>query len=172
MPKERNGGTPKVMKRNKHAKTIAFFFGVMAVGTLLGKGVDGFMASKSIIKGDIYQGDGTEQGVVFAEAVPLEEQAKLPPEDIKEYIKWVFGKHGDEALAIVNCESRFHPNSVGGVGERGLFQVHPIHRKRIERLGYSWDDMFNPYKNVNVAYDIFKEQGWNPWTCKRVLEVN
>jgi len=156
------------MKRNKHTKTIAFFFGVMAVGTLLGKGVDGFMASNTVIKGDIYQGDGTEQGVVFAEAVPLEEREKLPPEDIKEYIKWVFGKHGEEALKVAYCESRFHANSVGGVGERGLFQIHPIHTQRIEKLGLSFDDMFNPYRNTDVAYNIFKEQGnWSAWSCAR-----
>lgn len=164
------GGTPKTMKRNKHTKTLVFFFGVTLFGTLLGRGIDGFMATKSVAKGETIRGDMEESAILVADIVPESERVKLPPTDIKGYIRYVFGKHTDEALAVAYCESRFHANSVGGVGERGLFQIHPIHTKRIEKLGLKFDDMFNPYRNTDVAYNIFKEQGWGPWTCKFVLK--
>lgn len=68
---------------------------------------------------------------------------------------------------IVRCESTFNPHAVGSAGERGLTQVHPVHRPRIEAMGFTWDDMFDPRANLDVAYSIWSEQGTRPWSCAR-----
>lgn len=71
------------------------------------------------------------------------------------------------ALRVARCESTMRPDAVGRAGERGLMQVHPVHRARIERLGYTWDQMLQPGPNLAVAHDLYREQGWRPWTCAR-----
>lgn len=68
-----------------------------------------------------------------------------------------------EALTVAWCESRFRPDAVGRLGERGLLQIHPVHMDRIRSLGYTWDDIFQVRLNVEVAYAIWKERGWRPW---------
>ena len=77
----------------------------------------------------------------------------------------------DTALRVFRCENGFdaygywRPGVIGGQGERGIAQIHPIHLERIHNLGYTWDDMFNPTANLAVAYSLFQEQGWEPWAC-------
>ena len=77
----------------------------------------------------------------------------------------------DTALYVFRCENGFdayeywRPDVIGGQGERGIAQIHPIHLERIHNLGYTWDDMFNPTANLAVAYSLFQEQGWEPWAC-------
>lgn len=71
-----------------------------------------------------------------------------------------------EWIGRIRCESTMNPRAVGSAGERGLTQIHPIHRQRIERLGFTWDDMFDPAANLTVAFDIYSEQGARPWSCR------
>ncbi len=68
------------------------------------------------------------------------------------------------ALAVARCESRLDPAAVGGAGERGLFQIHPVHAAW---LGPRWDALFDPVVNVAVAHEMWRTQGWRPWSCAR-----
>ncbi len=70
----------------------------------------------------------------------------------------------NNALAVMNCESGGNPNVTGAAGEWGLFQIHPVH---VARFGGA--NPYDPGTNVAVAYQIWSEQGWGPWSCKRVL---
>jgi len=64
----------------------------------------------------------------------------------------------------IRCESSWRPNVVNAEsGTAGLLQVHPVHRTRIERMGFSWLDMLSPSPNIAVAAAIWREQGWLPW---------
>ena len=54
-------------------------------------------------------------------------------------IRSVFGRNADAALRVARCESGFNTYAVGSAGERGLFQIHPIHRSWV-----NWGAMFNP----------------------------
>lgn len=29
--------------------------------------------------------------------------------------------------------------------------------------------LLNPYNNLNYARKLYESQGWEPWTCKKVL---
>lgn len=68
------------------------------------------------------------------------------------------------ALRVAHCESTMNPGAVGGAGERGLFQLHPVHAAR---FGERWELMFDPEVNIAAAHQLWSEQGWSPWTCAR-----
>lgn len=84
-----------------------------------------------------------------------------------------------KALAVASCESvRFRRDvvygpTVGGAGERGVFQIHPGHfdgRWGVEWLpaaaGVTWADMFDPAANTRAAWHLSKKgRNWGPWTC-------
>ena len=62
-----------------------------------------------------------------------------------------------EALAVAWCESRYDHSAVGRYGERGLFQVLP--------------QLWGPVPSdaagqVAQAYAIWRQHGWQPWTCQ------
>lgn len=70
----------------------------------------------------------------------------------------VFGPTAGAACRVAQCESGFDWNATGAAGERGIFQLHPVHG------AYS---SYDPYTNVSYAYQL--SQGgtnWGPWTCK------
>lgn len=62
----------------------------------------------------------------------------------------------DQALRVMACESGGNPNATGAAGERGLFQIHPLHR----------DSTYDPEGNVRAALRISGGYSWNAWTCK------
>lgn len=71
------------------------------------------------------------------------------------------------ATTVMLCESRGRAGAVNPAsGTIGLWQIHPIHRQRVERMGYTLADLTNPAVNLAVAYSIWAEQGWRPWSCK------
>lgn len=73
-----------------------------------------------------------------------------------------------EAAPVIECESGGNELAVGAAGERGLLQLHPVHQIRVEQLGYTWDQMFERYPNLHVAYTIWLRQSWWPWAyCGR-----
>lgn len=68
----------------------------------------------------------------------------------------------NEAFRIVDCETggTWNPLAVGALGERGLFQIHPIHFWRFDA-----DRLFDPEYNTWAAYQLYREGGWTPWSC-------
>ena len=69
--------------------------------------------------------------------------------------------------SLIECESNGDPNAVGKAGERGLFQVHPVNLDIVLQMHYTWDDMFNPKANLEVALEIWKRSGgsFRQWSC-------
>lgn len=97
-------------------------------------------------------------GVVRIEAVSIE--------DVKSYIAtkdWPV----EEALAIAKCESGFYEKAHGDrnldPSSYGVFQIRSFAgRPPVE-------DLMNYQKNIDWAYGMYVVQGWEPWTCKKVL---
>jgi hypothetical protein len=109
----------------------------------------------------------TENGVPSVEPPPTD--VPPPPPQIPltpmELVDQIFGWPGAQLVA---CESSWNRWAVGRFGERGLFQIHPVHRYGIvARMGYSWDDMFEVEPNIRVAVEIRYAQGLRAWTCWR-----
>jgi hypothetical protein len=100
---------------------------------------------------------------------PIETSAPVvevvPSGDLEQMICATFVDQCAKALSVVYCESRFDTNTVGAAGERGLFQIHPVHIPYLADRGLSWDSMFDPASNIAYAYDLYSRSGWGPWTC-------
>ena len=53
--------------------------------------------------------------------------------------------------------------ATGWAGERGIMQIAYDHIDRIQRLGFTWAQMYEVGPNLAVAYDLWLEQGEHPW---------
>jgi hypothetical protein len=85
--------------------------------------------------------------------------------DIEWAIHEAFGPAGAAAVAVARCESSMDPTAANGP-HAGLFQLSATwHQGRAARLGYAWSQMYQAVPNITVAYDLYSEQGWTPWTC-------
>ena len=115
---------------------------------VLALGVRGFCAAEAGAQ------EPREATVMYVYA--LDQPAVLMPEAM-----------AHDAYAVLACESRHDPNARNGVsGATGLFQLHPIHARRAQAMGYRWEQIVEPQANVDVATAIWREQGWSPWACK------
>jgi len=47
------------------------------------------------------------------------------------------------------------------VSSQGLFQIACFHP---DNLGYEYEDLLDPVKNIEMAYRIWESSGWRPWT--------
>ena len=67
----------------------------------------------------------------------------------------------DYAIAVAWCESKFDAHAYNPAsGASGVMQLIPFwHASRL-RPGESW---FDGATNVRVAYELWREQGWQPW---------
>jgi soluble lytic murein transglycosylase-like protein len=71
----------------------------------------------------------------------------------------VFGDRAADACYVAWHESSWRAGATGALGERGLFQIHPIHA----------DSTYDPYGNALAAYRL-SGGGYNwcrhwRWTC-------
>ncbi|MDE2031398.1 MAG: transglycosylase SLT domain-containing protein [Patescibacteria group bacterium] len=96
-------------------------------------------------------------------------------QDIRSYIKTIFGKDAQTACAIAHAESGYNPKAKLEwtlEDSNGIFQINlknkwgKVQYDRVpgatlqEKEQWLW----NPQNNTLVAYWIFKTSGWNPWT--------
>lgn len=75
---------------------------------------------------------------------------------------------GDDraVLRVIKCESGYDPRQKTG-SHWGLLQIGvKTHADRIRRLGYTAEQMLEVEPNLAVGWDLYREQGWRPWTCK------
>lgn len=71
----------------------------------------------------------------------------------------------DNALKVLNCESRGDPNAKSGTDDHGLFQIHA-------GLATYGQKIYDPEFNVKLAYNhYFKNRFWQPWVCARKLGI-
>ena len=82
------------------------------------------------------------------------------PDELRQYFELVGNEYDicPELLeSIAYYESRFIP-TVKNKKHYGLMQVNvKIHKDRIEKYGWTEDDMYDPYKNLMVAADYLAE---------------
>lgn len=135
--------------------------------------------------------EGVDRGLAFASEIvasplPLlaevEEQAQVSPEkdEIEAYIRTIFGKDARVAIAVSHNECspqhRDYPSCVLHTQAEysvGIFQInlynerHWIHAAKVpgETMDQKIEWLKNPYHNTLVAYKIFKDSGFHPWTA-------
>jgi soluble lytic murein transglycosylase-like protein len=70
----------------------------------------------------------------------------------------------DHALEIMACESGGNPDAKNPRSTaRGLFQI--LASLWAPHFGVSYDDLYMPDLNVELARKIYDIQGWDAWTC-------
>ena len=71
-----------------------------------------------------------------------------------------------KAIDIAQKESKLNNNAYNGSCCYGLFQLHwEAHRKWMEPMGITVNDLFDPRVNAQLALTIYQRAGgWSPWT--------
>ncbi|MEM4714421.1 MAG: transglycosylase SLT domain-containing protein, partial [Candidatus Nanoarchaeia archaeon] len=69
----------------------------------------------------------------------------------------------ENAYKVMIWESGGNPMAVGRAGEIGLFQIMPFSNRPPR------DQLFNPEINIKFAAELYKWQGWRPWTSARKM---
>jgi hypothetical protein len=99
-----------------------------------------------------------------------EKHKKDEPKTIPDMIRDEFDGHADDALRVASCESKFDPNAYYG-GAVGVFQIMAsAHDWRVKKV--RGRDLHDARTNIRVARHLFEEQGWQPWTCARIVGVS
>lgn len=94
--------------------------------------------------------------------VSVDHKEKLSVETM---IKKTFGKDANMALAISHAENgtrqcdRFHVNNDKSI-DVGIFQINSVHMVK----GYTLKDLSDCKKNIEIAHNLYLQQGWTPWT--------
>lgn len=85
---------------------------------------------------------------------------------VEQYICDKFGTDCKTALAVSWAENgtrqcdRVNINSNKTL-DVGVFQINSVHMKK----GFTLSDLADCKKNVDIAFGIFKVQGWTPWVA-------
>ena len=101
-----------------------------------------------------------------AEEIALEALINSQPNpEVARYICDKFGKSECRvAIAVARAESGLRCDAVGINTNRttdfGPFQINSVHIGR-----FTLSEIANCEGNVNTAYKIYQEQGWNPWVA-------
>ena len=88
-------------------------------------------------------------------------------ETIANYIRSKFGN--GYAVKVAVCESGLNQYATGSAGERGIFQIHPVHAYSMTKQGFTWDSMYQWKANIDYAYMLYTWQSWSPWTCSKYV---
>lgn len=96
-------------------------------------------------------------------------------EEIRAYVKEVFGKDSDKAFLVLSCENNaLNPSAVNTAGnspagsrDTGVFQINEYWQKTQYKFLLNWK------VNVEIAHQLFEENGksFKLWTCGRKLGV-
>lgn len=67
---------------------------------------------------------------------------------------------------IAYRESKWIPTATGAAGERGIFQIHPIHQAWLS--DERWAMLYDPEVNTLTAVELYHRAGdsFDPWTTR------
>jgi len=85
-----------------------------------------------------------------------------PTKSVEERICQKFKENCQEAIAIAKAESGLRCNAISPTNDHGLFQINAVHFPK-----FKGKDPYDCDANIEVAYEIYKRQGFYPWTVYR-----
>jgi len=90
---------------------------------------------------------------------------------VTQAVEWFPLSQQATARCIVWLESSNRADTIGSAGERGYFQIHPVHRRDYEAYtGKPWSTVAEPVMNGMYAVHLWDEVGhcWSPtWSTAR-----
>lgn len=87
-------------------------------------------------------------------------------EEVKSVIRQMWPADSvDKALDVAWKESNYLARADNGWCCLGVFQInYSSHQRRLAARGLGRDGLFDARVNIEIALEIFREQGWAPWT--------
>ena len=71
----------------------------------------------------------------------------------------------EQAIAVARCENReLDPSIISDSEDYGIFQINAVHAARVAG---DLTRLLIAEVNVRVAYEIWSEEGWEPWRWSR-----
>jgi hypothetical protein len=88
------------------------------------------------------------------------------PEEVKSLIRQMWPADSvDKALDVAWKESNYLAGADNGWCCLGVFQINfASHQWRLAARGLGRGGLFDARVNIEIALEIFREQGWSPWT--------
>lgn len=85
----------------------------------------------------------------------------------------------NQAIRVFRCESNLNPNTVnwrdvhyahGRIyrGSWGLAQIGALHTWAYK---HHPRELLNPWRNLRAALRLYRANGWQPWSCARILGI-
>jgi hypothetical protein len=82
-------------------------------------------------------------------------------------VQGYFGAETDNAMKIMNAEGTGgNPTRISPTCDYGLMQINCCHA---DKVGGDLSQLLIPEVNIRVAYAIWQDQNWYPWTTRGVL---
>lgn len=91
------------------------------------------------------------------------------PWPVEDALRVIYGPTPPNEYAPNGCPNGESGGDAGAEspgGHRGLFQLASLHAWRFEAHGWTWDDAFVAERNMEIAYEIWQDSAWIPWSCK------
>ena len=87
-------------------------------------------------------------------------------EEVKSLIRQMWpADSADKALDVAWRESNYLAAADNGWCCLGVFQInYASHQRRLAARGLGRNGLFDARVNIEIALEIFREQGWSPWT--------
>jgi hypothetical protein len=87
-------------------------------------------------------------------------------EEVKSLIRQMWPADSvDKALDVAWKESNYLAGADNGFCCLGVFQInYASHQRRLAARGLGRNGLFDARVNIEIALEIFREQGWSPWT--------
>ena len=153
-------------------------------GTVNGSGgaVDGSTASRVVQYAIYFGGDyvGDDRAGTFVTTSPTGTTTSSNNEVVSMiYQAWPQAQWKN-AEAVATCESNMNPLAEGtntnGTHDMGVFQLNDggTLQGLLKRLGQASTNTtlaFDANWNIRAAYQLFKERGWQPWSCAHHLKI-
>jgi|SRR3990167_2300001 len=90
-----------------------------------------------------------------------------PSDDIKTYIRVLWGNQAETMIKIVACESNFRSEAINwqdatitGWPSQGIAQINAPYN----------EELFNWKYNLNVAFEMYQRRGFQPWSCYLLIQ--
>jgi len=85
------------------------------------------------------------------------------PDQVKAEIRSAWGGDDNKAIDVANCESGLNPQASSPTGKNlGLWQFTPGTYHQYGGSGDPRND--SAYTQTQVAWNLYQQQGWNPWS--------
>lgn len=156
----------------KRIKFILFAFTLLAIIQVCFMAREAWYSTIDLTSDYLLEHVMVKQDIPFVSKAFAKDRPPVPeysdPTEQMIYSKFAtrFGERvGHEAVAVSWAENgsrkcdRFGQNT-NGTRDWGIFQINEIHQKR-----WTVTQMIGCESNIDIAVQIYSEQGWNPWVA-------